>query len=201
VVELAQLFQIMPHLGFYDDSKSCSGNAAADRRSLFPVVPNLPFKVEGTIVLGTKLFNKLSQYKNQTAAIAAVCAHEFGHLLQFKYVDQELRQIRDNEGSVVRIELFADFICGYHAGIRKLRQDDYPAVIQALNQFRAGDHIYGGEHHGTPEERGRSVQDGYRVGSDGVIPPEKIARIALEYVKGLTLEAVHSDPGCEQNNR
>ena len=73
VVELAQLFQIMPHLGFYDDSKSCSGNAAADRRSLFPVVPNLPFKVEGTIVLGTKLFNKLSQYKNQTAAIAAVC--------------------------------------------------------------------------------------------------------------------------------
>jgi len=138
VVELAQLFQIMPHLGFYDDSKSCSGNAAADRRSLFPVVPNLPFKVEGTIVLGTKLFNKLSQYKNQTAAIAAVCAHEFGHLLQFKYVDQELRQIRDNEGSVVRIELFADFICGYHAGIRKLRQDDYPAVIQALNQFRAG---------------------------------------------------------------
>ena len=64
--------------------------------------------------------------------------HEFGHLLQFKYVDQELRQIRDNEGSVVRIELFADFICGYHAGIRKLRQDDYPAVIQALNQFRAG---------------------------------------------------------------
>jgi hypothetical protein len=185
-------------LGFYDDSKSCNGNAAADPRVLFPSIPNSPLKPEGTVVFGTKLLGILEQSPYQTPAIAAVCAHEFGHLLQFKYVDQELKQIRDSEGSVVRIELFADFICGYHAGIRELRQDDYPAVIQALNQFRAGDHIFGGEHHGTPKERASSVEGGYQVGRGGVIRPEKIAKIALEYVKGLTLEAVHSDPGCKQ---
>jgi hypothetical protein len=159
----------------------------------------MPLKAEGTIVLGTKLLSELDQSDYQNVAIAAVCAHEFGHFLQFKYVDQELTQIRDAEGSVVRIELFGDFICGYYAGIRELRQKDWPAVIHALNQFRAGDHIFGGEHHGTPEERARSVEEGRRVGSKGEILPPKIARIALEYVKGLTLEAVHSDPGCELN--
>jgi hypothetical protein len=171
-----------------------------DPRLLLPADPNLPGTFEGTIVLGTKLLSKLAKYEYQTAAIAAVCAHEFGHHLQFKYLDRELKQIRDADNSVVRVELFADFICGYHAGIRQLRQEDYPAVIQALNQFRSGDRIYGERHHGTPEERGRSVREGFQVGLGGRIPPAEIATLGLEYVKGLTLESVHADPGCEQIN-
>jgi hypothetical protein len=197
IVEMFQLFELTPATAFYDDSKTCNGNAGADPRPLLPTIPNLPLKYDGTIVLGTKLLNMLGRYEHQTAAIAAVCAHEFGHILQFKYVDAELKRIRDAEDSVVRTELFADFICGYHAGIRKLRQEEYPAAIQALNQFRAGDQIHGSEHHGTPEERARSVGEGFIVGSAGRVSPETIARLGLQYVKSLTLQAVHAAPGCE----
>jgi hypothetical protein len=198
IVEMFQLFELTPAVGLYDDSNTCNGNAGADPKPLFPAIPNLPFKVDGTIVLGTKLLNILSMYEHQTAAVAAVCAHEFGHILQFKYLERELAEIRKADKSVVRIELFADFICGYHAGIRKLRQEEYPAVIQALNQFKAGDHIFGPSHHGTPEERARSVREGFQVGIGGRVLPEMIAKLGLQYVKGLTLEAVHAELGCEK---
>lgn len=198
IVEMFQLFELTPATAFYDDSASCNGNAGADPEALLPVVPNVPLKYDGTIIIGTKLLSVLGQYQHQTAAIAAVCAHEFGHILQFKYVDKELREIVDAEDSVVRAELFADFICGYHAGIRKLRQDDYPAVIQALNQFKAGDYKFGRSHHGTPEERAQSVRAGFVVGSGGKIAPEAIAKLGLNYVKGLTLQAVHSEMFCEE---
>lgn len=195
IIELFQLFEMTVNIGFYDDSTTCNGNALADRRLLFPLVPNVP-KPEGAILIGTKLFSNLSQSEHQTAKIAAVCAHEFGHLLQFKYADQELKRIRDADSSVVRVELFADFICGYHAGIRKMRQDDYPAVMQALNQFRAGDQVFGEEHHGTPEERGQSVREGFKLGSIGRIPPERLTKAALEYVQALTPKKVHSERFC-----
>jgi hypothetical protein len=198
IVEMFQLFELTPAIGYYDDTKTCSGNAAATPKALFPAVPKSPFKVEGTIILGTKLLNTLSQYEHETAAIAAACAHEFGHILQFKYVSAELEDLEGADGRIVRSELFADFICGYHAGIRKLRQDEYPAAIQALNQFRAGDHMFDKrKHHGTPEERARSVFEGFKVGSAGRIVPEAIARLGLQYVRGLKLRDVDSETGCE----
>lgn len=197
-IEMSQLFQSTPTIAFYNDSSTCDGGAGADPRPLLPELPNMHFKVEGTIVLGEKLLEKLKHYKYQTAAIAAVCAHEFGHILQFKFIDKEIKEIVAAEDSVVRAELFSDFICGYHAGIRKLKQDEYPAVIQALNQFRSGDHQFGRQHHGTPAERAQSVREGFSYGRQGEQPPETISRIGLEYVKNINLIRVSADPGCEQ---
>jgi hypothetical protein len=195
VIEMSQLFELTPVFGFYDDTGSCKGNALASSEELFPPAPNAPFKTEGTVLLGEKLFSNLNRAQYQTAAIAAVCAHEFGHLLQFKYLKSELSRIRDLDGSVVRVELFADFICGYDAGVRQFRQGDYAGAIGALNQYRSGDLVFGESHHGTPEERGHSVTAGFATGSKGPLPPERIARLAFEYISTLIPQAVHGD-GC-----
>ncbi len=188
-----------PAVGFYDDSGSCHGNAGATPLVLLPHVANMPtLRYDGTIGLGTMLLDNLGKFEHQTAAIAAVGAHEFGHILQFKYVNREIQEIVDSEDSVVRAELFADFVCGYYAGIRKLRQEEWPAVIQGLNQFHGGDHKFNRGHHGTPCERVGSVLDGFRVGSQGELPGKALADLALQYVKDLKLQLVYSENVCEQ---
>jgi hypothetical protein len=196
VMELSQLLGINAVLGIYDDTRTCGGNAKAISKG-FLVAANAPNTVEGTVAIGTKLLGKLKEFDNQTAAIAAVCSHEFGHLLQFKYLDAEINKITLEEGSVVRAELFADFICGYYAGVRKLRQDDYPAVIQALNQFRAGGRTFGPQHHGTSQERGQAVTAGIQVGSAPDIEPRALAEMALSYVKSLRLETGRPESACK----
>jgi hypothetical protein len=198
IIEINQLLEVTPAIGFYDDSSTCNGNAAATPKDLFVAFPNMPFKTEGTIILGTKLLEALSHYENETAAVAAACAHEFGHILQFKYVSAELKVLEGQDGRIVRSELFADFICGYHAGIRKLRQGEYAAAIAALHQFRAGDHMFDKrKHHGTPDERSASVFEGFKIGKVGAIPPHAVAKLGLQYVSDLKIKDVDYETGCE----
>jgi predicted metalloprotease len=58
--------------------------------------------------------------------------------------------------SPFRAEQFADYMAGYYAGRRKLDDSDFPAVI-----FAHTTSLYGGGDHGTADQRGNAVQEGF----------------------------------------
>ena len=61
--------------------------------------------------------------------MATVCAHEFGHILQ--YQKGLIRPLQGWDSTNRRIELHADFLAGYFAGIRKGKRPSFPAVVFA----------------------------------------------------------------------
>jgi hypothetical protein len=194
-VELTQLLEVTANPAFYDDGGSgIGGNAGALLKPLFPALPGTP-AAEGTIVFGTKCYAGLEA---ESAAIAAVYAHELGHILQYKFVSNELFNLRNQDKSVVRAELHADFVCGYYAAYRKEKQPDWPVVIQAITQFKFGDYQYANPlHHGTPAERSAAVQAGLKYGLGGRKRPVEVSRAGLEYVKTLVLDQTSKPDACK----
>jgi hypothetical protein len=194
-VELTQLLEVTANPAFYDDAGSgIGGNAGALLKPLFPAVPGTP-AADGTIVFGNKCYAGLGA---ESAAIAAVYAHELGHILQYKFVSNELFDLRNQDMSVVRAELHADFVCGYYAAYRKEKQPDWPVVIQAITQFKFGDYQYANPlHHGTPAERRTAVQAGLKYGLGGRKRPEEVSRVGLEYVKSLVLDRTSKPDTCK----
>jgi predicted metalloprotease len=111
-------------------------------------------------VFGNPLYREIiGRREHPEVGIVAICAHEFGHIVQYKHgIDRVL--IVNN--SVKRLELHADFLAGYFAGRRKLEMPDFPAAVFALTQYSFGDSNYGDpEHHGTSDERGAAVVAGF----------------------------------------
>src|SRR5436190_9340278 len=106
----------------------------------------------------------MNSNEHPEVGILTVCAHEFAHIVQFKYgIDKRLVPCRDC--SVKRLELHADFLAGYFAGRRKLERSDFPAAVFAKTQYNFGDDHYGSPtHHGTPKERGEAVVAGFSSG-------------------------------------
>lgn len=141
-------FGVLPAFGFYDE-----GAAAKNAKATARVALN---RADGTVLIGTKLLdNLLSLPSHKDAAILAVCAHEYGHIIANKL---GMRSVLDPSGiAPFRSEQFADFICGFYAGRRKLADDDFPAIQFAMQQGRSG----GGDH-GSGRQRGSAVAEGFR---------------------------------------
>ncbi len=197
-VELTRLLQVTANPAFYDDAGSgIQGNAGASKKPLFPAMPGIPAP-DGTIAFGKKCYASL---QGDSAALAAIFAHEAGHLLQNKFVVDELFNLTNKDRSVVRQELHADFVCGYYAAFRKTQQSDWKVFISANLQFKFGDRVYANPmHHGTPEERRAAVMAGVNYGeSVGDLlsnPPENVARAGLSYVADLTLDKKSQPSAC-----
>jgi hypothetical protein len=117
---------------------------------------------DGSILFGRKLFREiLSRRERPEIGIVCVCAHEFGHIAQYKYDVYD--RLVGVDRRVKRLELHADFLSGYFAGLRKIQRPDFPAATFALTQFGFGDYTDDVDHHGTPDERGAAVVAGYRA--------------------------------------
>src|SRR5262249_37237136 len=96
-------------------------------------------------------------------AVTAVCAHEFGHILQYK-TPGLLEALLEGQVTDKRVELHADFLAGYFAGIRKLEKPDFPAAIFPFKLRSMGDNNFKDPgHHGTPDERAAAAVQGFKV--------------------------------------
>jgi predicted metalloprotease len=95
-------------------------------------------------------------------AIAGVCAHEFGHVVQFK--NRLIGIVNAGQKTVKRSELQADYFAGYFAGWRKAERPNFPAAVIAFEQHKIGDTDFNDRsHHGTAEERGAAVVRGFEA--------------------------------------
>lgn len=155
LTKASDLLNVLPGFAFFDDNTSRNAFASSSTRLGHS---------DGSVVFGKILFQEIMQRPDHPElGIAAVCAHEFGHISQYKRgIDRRLVVGRD--GPVKRLELHADFLAGYFAGRRKLENPDYPAAVFAATQFDFGDNNFGDpNHHGTSKERGDAVVEGFYV--------------------------------------
>jgi hypothetical protein len=111
---------------------------------------------DGTMVLGLKLIQEeCSPSRSGTCvSVAVVMAHEFAHILDFKY------KYVKRGGKIP--ELFADYMAGVYLHTRELTFSYTDIAEAAQSIFGKGDYDFNNPlHHGTPQERMNALLAGY----------------------------------------
>ena len=173
LARISDCLNVTPSFAYYDDRDGANAFASAKKRVA---------GTDGTVLFGQRFLKKLmASPEAPDAAVAGVCAHEFGHILQFKLgLDKDLKE---GQPTVKRVELNADFFAGYYAGVRKWESPRFNAAVIALTQYNSGDNmIKNPAHHGTPQERGKAIVKGYQTGHDDRKPLLDAIKIGVEYV-------------------
>lgn len=171
LVRLSNLFGVLPGFVFYREPGQ--PNAKATNRDLTGSRP------DGTVMLGIKLVRELLALElHPDAAVVAVCAHEFAHILS--YSNGMIDRLRPTGASQLRAEQFADYMAGYFAGRRRLDKPDFPAVV-----FATTTQMYGGSTHGTPDQRSSAVQEGYLSAYLRHLEPQAATVRALDYALAI----------------
>lgn len=158
LAKISSLFDVLPGFAYYDDSDGLNAYATPAVRL---------DRSDGTVLFGQHLLGRLMNGpESPDASVAAVCAHEFGHIVQQK--KGLMPNLLAGQKSVKRAELQADFLSGYFAGIRKLERPTFPAAVFAMTQYNFGDNMVNNpSHHGTPEERSGAIVAGFKVAFTG----------------------------------
>ena len=175
LAKMSDVFDVLPGFGFYDDHND--HNAYATPRARLA-------NADGTVLFGKGLLRRLmSGHDSPEVSVASICAHEFGHILQFK---RGLVRSLHSEEPIKRDELQADFFAGYFAGIRKLERPTFPAAVFALTQYNSGDNMINDpNHHGTKKERGDAIVRGFEAAfKEGQLLDEAI-EVSTAYVRNL----------------
>jgi len=151
---ITDTFQVLPGFAYYDDFDGPNAYATKKVRMA---------RADGTVLFGRRFLRTiLAKPEHPDAVVTAICAHEFGHILQLK-LNLE-RTLRADQTTAKRVELHADYLAGYYAGTQKLRKPDYPAAVFATESYSHGDFEFTRRnHHGRPEERAAAVIRGFEV--------------------------------------
>lgn len=176
LARMSGTLEVLPGFAYYDDYDGLNAYATPKVRLN---------NADGTVLFGQRLLERLmSSRENPEVAVAAVCAHEFGHILQFKHgLD---RIIGAGQPTVKRVELQADFLAGYFAGIRKLERPTFPAAVFAMTQYNFGDNMVNHpSHHGTPDQRGAAISRGFDVAFREKRQLPEAIQISTSYVNNL----------------
>lgn len=143
-------FSVSPGFAFYDDG--LISNSGASKVSLFE-------GSKGTVLFGLNLLKDLLSRKQGDAAVVAVCAHEFAHIVAY---DTDLySQLVPDQTKPFRGEQHADYLAGFFAGQRKLIHSNYPAIV-FLRTLRS---LAGGGH-GSEDQRAEAVWEGFQAAHD-----------------------------------
>jgi hypothetical protein len=149
--KLSRTWDVLPGFGYYREPES--NNAKATDKVLLE-------RSDGTVLFGLGLLEELLKLpEHRDAAIVAVCAHEFAHIVQYK--TGLIKKLAPDLDKPFRAEQHADYLAGFYAGLRRLQHRDYPAVAFAMTQRRFGGAERGS--HGTVAERGEAVQEGFNA--------------------------------------
>lgn len=173
---ISRTFEVLPGFAFFDDSSSQNAYAT-------PLVKLN--RTDGTVMFGMGMLNKLMQTdEHPSIAVTAVCAHEFGHILQFKH--GLINEVNAGQSTVKRSELQADYLAGFYAGVKKLQTPTYAAVVFAKTMNSFGDTAFNDRgHHGTPEERAGAIRAGFNLAFRERKGLDEAIQQSVDYVKRL----------------
>jgi hypothetical protein len=164
---IARMFSVLPGFGYYDDSDGPNARATPAARL---------GRTDGTVMFGLKLLKQLlAGPERPDASIVAVCAHEFGHIVSYNRSGM-IDKLSPDPRQPFRAEQYADYIAGFFAGKRKLEEPNFPAVVFATTQRR-----FGGGDHGTGQQRGEAVQQGFLAAFDRKLTPEEGVQAAFNF--------------------
>jgi hypothetical protein len=173
---ITDTFRVLPGFAYYDDFDGPNAYATTTVRMT---------KADGTVLFGQRYLKAaLAQPEHPDVVVAAICAHEFGHILQYKL--NLKKTILAGQQTVKRIELHADYLAGFYAGTWKLRKPGYPAAVFATQQYSAGDlQVNSPKHHGSPDERAAAVVRGFEVAHRERRNLADAIQIGINYVSTL----------------
>jgi len=176
LARLTATLQVLPGFVYYDDHDGLNAFASSAVRMQ---------RADGTVLFGSRLLRRLmAGTDHPDVAVTAICAHECGHILQFKR--GLIQRLRAGQPTVKRAELHADFLAGYYAGHRKRDKRDYPAAVFAATQHSFGDnHVNNPGHHGTPTERAAAIVEGFKVAYEQGRSLDEAITIGMAYVSRL----------------
>jgi hypothetical protein len=138
----------------------------------FAVQESLTSAADGTVFFGVKLLNNEFQ-QNNGFGIPTILAHEFAHILQWKWRFPRAATSKWQE-------LHADFLAGWFTAHRARFRPQVPVASWA-SVFSKGDFgFFDYHHHGTPQERGAAFTAGFNLNLIG-----NVADISIVYREGL----------------
>ena len=74
---LTDIFGVLPGFGFYDDY---------DNENAYATPATKLRRADGTVLIGKRYFiSAMKKQESPEIGLAATCAHEFGHIVQYKY--------------------------------------------------------------------------------------------------------------------
>jgi hypothetical protein len=173
---LTDTWNVLPGFAYFDETGPPNAFASS--------APWLA-RADGSVIFGRNLLARLLKAREQPdVGIAAVVAHEYGHITQYKY--NLKRPLLNGQDTVKRLELHADFLAGYFAGRRKLTRPDFPAAVFATTQYAAGDfRTDRASHHGTPDERANAIVKGFETAFRDKRSPSEALQIGVQYAQTL----------------
>lgn len=145
---LGNAFLVYPNFFFYDDNDGKNSKATDEI-----TISNLP---DGTIIFGKRLFSSQLLRPNGITVIPVMMAHEFAHIVDFKYGAL-------NHVSNKKKELFADYLAGVFMSVRRHNLAVVFDINVAVESFEElGDTDFGDvDKHGDAEERGAALLAGF----------------------------------------
>jgi hypothetical protein len=154
LAKCGSVFGVRPGFAYFDDGGRMNAYATSHARLS---------GTDGTVLFGQRLFRKLmANPVHPDVSVAAVCVHEFGHIVQFKLGIFE--KIKGSQPTIKRVELHADFLSGYFAGVRRKERPEFPASVVTATMGDLGDDLESlSSHHGTANERKAAVVHGFKV--------------------------------------
>lgn len=167
--QMSQLFDVLPTFGFINGGNVVNAFATTALYDREDGDADLPKREDGTVLFGDGIVGYLQKkgVQDPVAAVLAVCAHEFGHIVQFRYVYKDkpvISLLNDDQPTVKRGELHADFLAGFYVGSAAKRNPNTPSADVALAASVLGDFDTDHKgHHGTPKERQAAVHEGYKL--------------------------------------
>ena len=170
---ISDTLEVVPGFAFFDDGVSANAYATPLARLS---------NSDGTVLFGKTLLKRiLTEPESPDAIVTAICAHEFGHILQYK--KKLTARIEAGQKTVKRLELHADFLAGFYAGNRKLQKPTYPAAVYVSIAKKSGDYNQSApNHHGQPDERAAAVVRGFKVAHDERRILAEAVEIGINYV-------------------
>lgn len=170
---MSKVFNVLPAFVYYDDSRSGPNAYANDTERMK--------RTDGTVAFGLQFLQQKLQRRPDGSHVAAVCAHEFGHIVQL----QRGIDLSSGQPTIKRQELHADFLAGYFAARHKEDRPSYPAAEFALAQQDGGDPAtWDRSHHGTPQERGSAVVAGFNARKVDGLNLDDAVDGGVRYVRG-----------------
>ncbi|MBF0612581.1 MAG: hypothetical protein G8345_13355 [Magnetococcales bacterium] len=173
LADMASKMGVRPGFAYMDDGDS--PNAFAIDASWLP-------HTKGTVLFGRNLLQKnLARDIHGDMLVMGICAHEFGHIVQYDYDVSDRLQKRQTTHRLM--ELHADFLSGYYVGLRNFDYSKQQMISLGRAWEELGDSNFTDpDHHGTSQERIAAMEQGYLTATQRKAPIREAIRAGLHYL-------------------